>query len=240
MFPYDATLLAAVQAVPQSIPDVMQTLATIDATCIDGDGLKWFNRVYWQVTQAVEARVAAGDFVDPPWLAQLDVQFARLYFSALQSSLSGQSAPACWQALFDCRNQTALARIQFALAGINAHIDHDLPAAIVATCQVTSVAPADDSAQYDDYTSVNSTLDTLIESAKQTLNVRLLGDALPPVTHLEDTLAAFDIVVARETAWENAVCLWQFAGNQLLESTFMSTLDGLTCGIGKALLIPVP
>ena len=81
MFPYDATLLAAVQAVPQSIPDVMQTLATIDATCIDGDGLKWFNRVYWRVT-AVEARVAAGDFVDPPWLAQLDVVRSPLFFSA--------------------------------------------------------------------------------------------------------------------------------------------------------------
>jgi len=95
MFPYDATLLATVQAAPQSIADVLQTLGTIDTTCIDGDGLKWFNWLYLQVTQAVEAQVACSGFTDPAWLAQLDVQFARLYFSALKSSLSGQVTPTC-------------------------------------------------------------------------------------------------------------------------------------------------
>src|ERR1039457_7530743 len=94
MLPYDAALLAIVQAAPQSIPEVLQVLHTIDTTCADTDGLKWFNWLYLQVTQAVEARVAAGGFTDPGWLAQLDVQFARLYFSALKSWLSGPAAPA--------------------------------------------------------------------------------------------------------------------------------------------------
>ena len=141
MFPYDATLLTAVQAAPQSIAEVLQTLRTIGATCVDADGLQWFNWLYLQVTEAVEARVAAGGFTDSAWLAQLDVQFARLYFSALKFSLSGEAAPACWQVLFDSRNHAAIARIQFALAGINAHINHDLPEAIVATCQVTGTTP---------------------------------------------------------------------------------------------------
>jgi hypothetical protein len=43
MFPYDATLLTAVQAAPQSISDVLQTLQTVGTTCVDADGLKWFN-----------------------------------------------------------------------------------------------------------------------------------------------------------------------------------------------------
>src|ERR1035438_4626470 len=111
MLPYDAALLATVQAAPQSIPDVLQILRTIDTTCVDADGLKWFNWLYLQVTQAVEARVDAGGFADPGWLAQLDVQFARLYFSALKSSLSEQTAPSCWQILFNSRSQTAIARI---------------------------------------------------------------------------------------------------------------------------------
>src|SRR5271169_5018967 len=131
MFPYDAALLGAVQTAPQAIGDVLQILQTIDATCAEADGLKWFNWEYLQVTQAVEARVDVGGFNDPAWLAQLDVQFARLYFSALKSSLSGQVAPGCWQDLFDSRNQDTTARIQFALAGINAHINRDLPEAIV-------------------------------------------------------------------------------------------------------------
>src|ERR1019366_1927611 len=81
MFPYDATLLTAVQSAPQSISDVIQTLHTIGTTCVDADGLKWFNWLYLQVTQAVEARVAAGEFTDPAWRGPLDVQFARLSFS---------------------------------------------------------------------------------------------------------------------------------------------------------------
>ncbi len=240
MFPYDAVLLSTVQATPQSIPDVLQIMQTIDGTCVDGDGLKWFNWLYLQVTQAVEARVAAGGFNDPAWLAQLDVQFARLYFSALEASLSGQATPDCWQALFNNRDQAAIARIQFALAGINAHINHDLPEAIVSTCQVTGTTPDHAGTNYNDYTALNSTLDGLVESAKSTLNVRLLGDALPPVSRLEDTIAAWNVSAAREAAWQNAEHLWQLRALPLLASGLMDTLDGLTTVISKTLLVPVP
>ena len=240
MLPYDATLLAAVQAAPQSIPDVLQTLRTIEATCIDADGLKWFNWLYLQVTQAVEARVAAGGFGDPRWLALLDVQFARLYFSALKSSLSGQEAPACWEILFRSRGQTAIARIQFALAGINAHINHDLPEAIVATCQASGSTPDRGGMHYHDYTALNSTLDSLIDSAKRTLNVRLPGGDLPPISRLEDTLAAWNVSAARESAWQNAEHLAQLRPTPLLASSLMNMLDGFTTVIGKALLVPVP
>ena len=234
MFPYDPALLAAVQNTPPSIPGVLQTLHTIDATCVDGDGLKWFNWLYLQVTEAVAARVAAGGFTGPAWLSQLDVQFAALYFSALQSSLSGQPTPSCWQILFQCRNQAAIARIQFALAGINAHINHDLPAAIVATCEATGTTP-DRGVHYQDYTALNTTLDSLVETAKTTLHVRLLGDDLPPVSHLEDTIAGWSVTAAREAAWQNAQHLWI-----LPRAPFLDVLDGFTTVIGKALLVPVP
>ena len=240
MFPYDPTLLATVQTTPQSINDVLGILHTIDSTCVDIDGLKWFNWLYLQVTQAVQARVAAAGFTDPAWLAQLDVQFAPLYFSALKSSLSGQPTSACWQVFFNSRNQAAIARIQFALAGINAHINHDLPEAIVAACQVTGTTPDHGGAHYTDYTAVNSTLDALIETAKRTLNVRLPGDALPPISHLEDTIAAWNVSAARESAWQNAQHLWQLRTLPLLAASFMDTLDGFTTVIGKTLLVPVP
>ena len=240
MFPYDATLLAMAQAVPQSIPSVLQTLRTIDATCVDLDGLKWFNWLYLQVTEAVEARVAAGGFNDGAWLAELDVQFARLYFSALATSLAGGAPPECWQVLFACRNHADIARIQFAMAGINAHIDRDLAEAIVATCDSTGTTPDHGGTNYADYTALNSTLDSLIESAKTTLNVRLPGTALPSVSRLEDTLAAWDVCAAREAAWRNADHLWQLRSLPFFSATFMDMLDGFTTVIGKALLVAVP
>jgi hypothetical protein len=92
------------------------TLEAIDTTCADGVGLKWFNWLYLQVTQSVEARIAAGGFAEGAWLAELDVQFARIYFAALESALSGEAAAECRQILFASRSQAAVARIQFALA----------------------------------------------------------------------------------------------------------------------------
>jgi Family of unknown function (DUF5995) len=240
MFPYDEVLLATVQGTPKSISDVLQTLQTIESTCADTDGLKWFNWLYLQVTQAVEARVASGGFTDSAWLAELDVQFASLYFSALKSSLSGQPAPECWQVLFDSRAQEAIARIQFALAGINAHINHDLPEAIVLTCQVTGSTTDRGGAHYNDYTALNATLDGLVESAELMLNVRLPGGPLPAVSHLADTIAAFNVSAARESAWQNAEQLFQLRALPPLTSSFMDMLDGLTTVIGKALLVAVP
>jgi Family of unknown function (DUF5995) len=240
MFPYDPILLGAVQKQPQSVADVLQTMQTIESTCIDGDGLKWFNWLYLHVTQAVEARVVTGGFTDPAWLAELDVQFAGLYFGAMESWLSGEPAPGCWEALFQRRNQASIARIQFALAGINAHINHDLALAIMANCQATSTTPLHGSAHYTDYTALNTTLDSLIQLAEQTLHVRLLGDALPPVSHLEDTIAAFSVSAARESAWNNAELLWHLRAEPSFSAAFMGTLDGLTTVAGKSLLAPVP
>jgi hypothetical protein len=240
MFPYDQTLLATVQAVPNSVADVLKIMQAIEAICVDGDGLKWFNWLYLQVTNAVETRIAAGGFTDPAWLAELDVQFARLYFGALASSLSGQSTPGCWQALFENRSQAKIARIQFALAGINAHINHDLPEAIVATCAATGTVPQHGGAQYNDYTGLNTTLDGLVNAAKQTLHVRLLGDPLPAVSHLENTLASWSVTAARESAWNNAEILWHLRPEPGVSAAFMDSLDGLTSVVSQALLVPVP
>jgi hypothetical protein len=142
--------------------------------------------------------------------------------------------------LFNSRSQTEIARIQFALAGINAHINHDLPEAIVATCQITGTTPDRGGTHYNDYSALNSTLDSLVESAKRTLNVRLPGGDLPPVSSLEDTIAAWSVSAARESAWQNAEHLSQLRAIPRLAASFMDVLDGFATVIGKALLVPAP
>lgn len=238
MFPYDPAIIAALQKPAQTIPDVLGVLHTIDQTCIDTDGLKWFNQLYLTVTQAVETRVNAGGFSDGNWLAQLDVQFAGLYFSSLRSALIGAACPGCWSAVFALRNDTRIARIQFALAGMNAHINHDLCLAVDATCKATKTVPHHGSTQYNDYTSINATLNSLIDEAKQTLNVRLPGDPLPAVSHLEDMFAAWNVAAAREKAWQNSESLWHLP--LLLRVGLQNTIDGFTAVISKTLLVPVP
>lgn len=239
MFPYDDQLAAATRLLPQTVAGVIQTMESIDAICDDKDGLKWFNWLYLQVTRAVEQQLlAAGGFSSPAWLADLDVRFAALYFNALRGALTGTACPGCWNAFFAVRKQTDIARIQFALAGMNAHINHDLPSAIVTTGKADNTAPRHGTPQYGDYTSLNVTLDGLIDEAKHSLNVRLPGDPLPEVSRLEDTIAAWNVAAAREKAWNNAQSLW----NQpvLLATEFMDVIDGLTTVISKVLLVPLP
>ena len=240
MFPYDPDLLAAVQAAPQSVTDVISIMQTIDAHCINGDGLKWFNLLYLQVTQTVEAQVNANTFLNAAWMASLDVEFAGFYLRAIQTSLSGQPTPGCWQALFSRRSQTELARIQFAFAGMNAHINHDLPQAVLALCRAGQVEPSHGTPQYSDFTAINSTLDGLIHQAEIDMHLRLLGDALPPVSALDNKIAAFSISTSREVAWDNAELLWRLAGAPPSCNTFLDALDATTALASEALLIPVP
>lgn len=100
--------------------------------------------------------------------------------------------------------------------------------------------PQDGTSQYNDYTALNAPLDALIETAKRTLLVRLLSDPLPPVSHLEDTLAAWGTSAAREQAWKHAEALWRLRDVPAIAAGYLDGLDGLTTFGNKALLVPVP
>ena len=212
MFPYDLQLAALTEATPLTIAEVVRLLQTIDAICVDGDGLKWFNRLYLQVTQTVEGLVDAKKFIDTAWLAELDVQFANLYIGALHAYLNGAKCADAWLALFSVRGDVRIARVQFAIAGINAHINRDLPAAIVTTCASRGTEPRHGTPQYTDYIALNGPISSLIDNEKRELNVRLLGDLLPPVSSLEDTIAAWGLIEARAQAWNHGEALWHLAG----------------------------
>lgn len=240
MFAYDARIRAALQVPLSSIADVVTVMTTIDALTTDGDGLKWFNGLYLTVTETVGERAAADGFADAAFMAALDVEFARLYFSALADFLDGSPLPGCWQVLFDVRGDQRLARIQCALAGMNAHINHDLAFAVVSTCAEHGITPDEGGPQHRDFTALNTTLDGLIGTAKTQLDVRLLGDALPPLGVVENTIAGWSMSAARENAWNNAEILWTIRELTLLRDRFAHGLDGVTTVIGKALLVPVP
>lgn len=238
MFPYDSAIVEAVATTPQSVSDVLAIMRKIDSVCDAQDGLKWFNWLYMTVTEAIEDRTTSGGFDDVKWIAELDVVFARFYFDAVALNLSGRQCSASWNALLAVRNDERIARIQFAMAGMNAHINHDLAVAIVSTCKATNVIPQHGTTQYSDYTAVNSTLNSLVDEAKSKLNVRLPGDPLPAVSHLEDLVAAVDLAAFRETAWVTAQSLW---GAPDAEINFRIGLrDGIVATLNTALLVPVP
>jgi len=240
-FTYDPQLAALVSKDATSIAAVVEVLQALD-DIMDGtkDGLKWFNSLYLQVTLAVQKRVVSAGFDSPQgttFIASLDPVFASFYMAALRSWLTGGSAPASWRVMFEQRPNAALARIQFALAGVNAHINRDLPVAIATTCNRANVIPAHGTAEYRAYTALNDTLDLLIDGAKRELLVSLPGDALPQAAHVEMAVGAWSIGAARESAWVHGEVLYRVGDEPLLTERLIGALDDAAGLAGKALLV---
>src|SRR4029077_13522644 len=143
------------------LDDVLARMIAIDQALPPEDGVSCFNKLYLEVTKNVLAGVGQATFADPRFLTALDVAFANLYFAAL-SALDGGSpdAPHAWLPLFEPRSSRTVAPIQFALAGMNAHINRDLPVALVDTFAAIGVAPTEDGAQHGDFERVNALLAT--------------------------------------------------------------------------------
>jgi Family of unknown function (DUF5995) len=89
-----------------------------------------FLGTYRRTTEAVGSAVAAGDFEDPSWVEHWDVAFARFYLDALDADLTGARVPRPWRLAFDA--PTTASPLVHVLLGINAHINNDLPRALLA------------------------------------------------------------------------------------------------------------
>src|SRR5262249_16479757 len=141
-----------------STSELLERQAAIQAALPTTDGLAWFNRMYQLVTDSVATHLAATTFADPAWLARLDVVFGNMYLDAGRGSVQApEQVPRAWAALLEQRAQSGIAPLQFALAGMNAHINRDLPVAVVTTCQQLGTAPDADS-HHADFFQVNAVL----------------------------------------------------------------------------------
>src|SRR5438034_7905522 len=115
-----------------SITDVIEIMTTLEGALPRNDGVWWFNHLYLRVTLAVRQAMTATTFRDPAFLERLDVVFGNLYFDAVAAGdPDSRAAPSAWRPLFESRRQRGLLSLQFALAGMNAHMNRDLPAGIV-------------------------------------------------------------------------------------------------------------
>src|SRR6185295_18632815 len=136
-----------------SITDVIDIMTKLEGALPTNDGVWWFNHLYLRVTLAVRQAMTATTFRDPAFLERLDVVFGNLYFDAVAAGdPDPRAAPSAWRPLFECRTRPGVLAIQFALAGMNAHINRDLPAGIVATYLATDGAPVSSGARFEDFT----------------------------------------------------------------------------------------
>jgi Family of unknown function (DUF5995) len=235
----DAQLLQIVSmAAPTTIPDVLAVMRKIDGLLPNDDGLKWFNLLYSKVTEKVDTQPPPNGWEDEEWLNRLDVIFAKFYFEAITGSLSQSSnPPGSWIALFEARNRPNIDRIQFALAGMNAHINHDLALALLQTDDELHLTPSLNSPEHDDYERVNGLLEAELPAALQFLATGIVGELAQDTGKIGRFLAIWDIKAARDLAWDFAGHLRNLNG--LPRALALTSQDQLTGVIGRSLLLPV-
>jgi hypothetical protein len=202
------------------------------------DGVSRFNHLYLEVTRSVDGTANTAGFEDPGFLTALDVTFAGMYFAALDASAAGTQLPRCWAPLFAARADPHIAPIQFALAGMNAHINHDLPLALVSTCAAQNVTLATDSAAHRDYMKVDAIIGQVEAQVKAEYLTGLVGVADEVLGRIDDVIAMWSISEARNAAWSNAGLLWELRGKPDLTAAFEDTLDGTVGFASRGLLVP--
>ncbi len=222
---------------PTTIDGVIAVMQNIDDLLPGDDGLKWFNLLYLFVTKEVRDHPPAAGFADPVWLTRLDVVFANFYFRAIGSFLNHAQTPSSWQALFEARHRPGIDRIQFALAGMNAHINHDLSLALLQTDDELHLVPSLDSPEHSDYEHVNDLLEAVLPQALQFLATGILGELAQDTGKIGRLLAIWDVRVARDLAWGFADHLRNLSG--LTREFALKMQDKFTGAIGRTLLLAI-
>jgi hypothetical protein len=112
----------------ESVVGTMQ--ARLDGLSAAQAHLGEFLGTYLRTTGAVGKAVDHGDFEDPDWVERWDVAFAELYLTALDAHLAGGAPSRPWRLAFDAPPD--LPALRQVLLGINAHVNYDLPQALLA------------------------------------------------------------------------------------------------------------
>ena len=215
-------------------------MTALDRELPEHDGVRRFNHLYLETTRSVDRAVTMQTFRDRAFLERLDVTFANLYFDAFAAaSVDPAKAPAAWRPLFECRHRAGILPIQFALAGMNAHINRDLPQSIVSTYLSIGGAPVDRDARYEDFGRINDLLESVEAQIKADFSTGVVALIDAAAGDTDDAVAMWKVRAAREAAWTNAEVMWTLRATPRLGDTFFARLDGLTGFAGRGMLLPV-
>jgi hypothetical protein len=142
------------------------------------------------------------------------------------------------RSLLQARHTTGIARIQFALAGMNAHINRDLPDGIVQSFLALGGDPITDDRREQDFESVNDILERVEGEVKTEFTVGLVGAIDRLGGAADDAVAMWKVRAARAAAWTNGQVLWGLRDRPRLRDRFFTRLDGLVGMAGRGLLLP--
>jgi hypothetical protein len=187
---------------------IARMAALLEPLQADGDQRRYFHATYQRTTIAVAGEIRRGGFADTEWVEQWDVAFADLYLEALEASLAARRPTRPWDIAFGA--PASLPALRHVLLGMNAHINYDLPQALLA---VITDEQFDDAAllarREADHRAIDDVLASRVSAEDDELT-RISG----PTPLLDRLLRPFNrlgtqrfLREAREKVWANAIAL---------------------------------
>ncbi|MET0865511.1 MAG: DUF5995 family protein, partial [Nakamurella sp.] len=202
------------------------------------DGVGCFAAVYLRTTVAVRERLGTGFFADDDFVEKLDVVFAGHFFAAVDADASAAPVDHAWRALFESRADRRVQAIQDVLAGMNAHINHDLALSVVGVCTVGGTEPSEGTI-HQDYLKINQVLAAIEADVRRELVADLqleFPGAVEPLLHL---LSSWSIDAARDAAWVKAQALWALRQIPVLFDQVVAISSRSTGLVTRQLLTPL-
>lgn len=222
-----------------TIDDVIARMREIDVALPAGDGVACFNRMYLEVTLEVSDQVRQGTYADPEWVTALDVVFANRYFAAVDTLSDPTSAqPPAWRPFLAARADAGIEPIQFALAGMNVHINNDLPLAVVTTCLDSATAPMD-GPHHEDYQRIDKLLDAAEQSVRESFEEGAVREADRHVAAVINLICNWSVNEARDIAWDTALALWAVRDDQGVTRLLTTALARVVALATSTLLVAV-
>ncbi len=220
------------------IKAVETRMEAIAAPLAEADGVARFNELYLAVTRAVVVETHADSYEDPEFISRLDVVFADLYFAAVDAAAGGLEIPKAWAPLFEKRHEPGIAPLQFAIAGMNAHINHDLAVALVEMADERDFDLDDaQTPQHRDYLAVNATLERVEGEIKARFATGIVAGIDKAVGPVDDVVANWSVARARDNAWVTARTIRALRGMPALYGPFMASLARNVGFAGRGLLV---
>jgi hypothetical protein len=189
------------------IADLIGRMESIQGSFAPTDARRHFHAAYLRTTRAIATELASGGFLDTAWVERWDIDFADLYLDALDAWDRGE-APGPWTVAFStARDRPDLPPLRHVLFGINAHINYDLPQALLA---VITDDEFDDPAVRERRGRDHIHIDTVLSSRVAAEDAQLEGKR----SLLDRILTPFNragtrrfLAEAREKVWRNAIAL---------------------------------
>jgi len=190
---------------PGGVPEVIAGMqARLDALPAALAKRRVFLATYQRTTAAVGEAIETGLFEDPAWVSRWDVVFAELYLKAHDADLAGGRVPRPWRLAFDAPDD--LPPLRHVLLGINAHINFDLPQALLG---VIGVDDSDDPAVLERRARDHERIDVVLSA-----RVSAEDDRLQPGSLLDRLLRPLNrqgtrrfLAEARRKVWLNTAAL---------------------------------